>query len=287
MQELKFGVHASDVNFRKDDNVWDINLKYELEQECIHREMRQKAGKGLDYLSILLDPITNVYAKASDQEIPDTIWKKAVRGDLERESPAMKSVSTMRIAFWIALLAEISVLLVQQAVAGDFNPFIVILAVILGLGGFLQGVGIGHLLFKRWQEDTSRFQGDRTTQDWMLIGIGTFLILLVSLARSSGSFDPLQFFIVFCITFFFGEAVAICEALAVKLSAQRCQCLQDMGQAQAFQARQLHTKNLTDGIYNQHYETIVRNADQGKYQMDPNPNQPSGLSSKSPDPSNA
>ena len=68
MQELKFGVHASDVNFRKDDNVWDINLKYELEQECITREMRQKAGKGLDYLSILLDPITNVYAKASDRK---------------------------------------------------------------------------------------------------------------------------------------------------------------------------------------------------------------------------
>ncbi len=278
MQELVFKQHASKVNFRKNDNIWNINLIYETENECIKREMEEVVGtkvnlKGLqatlDFWPNFESDIREHYA--GELKCKSTIWEKAVKGVLETECPSKKSINTMRVSFWIALLAEISVLLIQQAFAGDFNPFIVILAVILGLGGFLQGWGIGHLLFRHWKDNTGRSDGESSFQHWLFVGIGTVLILLISVARGSGSFDSTQFFLIFFITLFFGEAVAICEALSVKLSEQRDQCIQDMQQAQLKQASQTHFKNLQNGTYEKDYKTLANDSYETQIQMNPHP----------------
>lgn len=276
MVPLQYGKRADRQNFRPDDNPWNLDLTFQLEKECIYDEMERTAGnlrskngfdEALAYADTMMDKIRDSYCAFNDP--PPTIWKKAIKEELHDECPKNGKIIGFRIAFWIALLAEIVVMGVQAAMSGEVNPFIFVLAIILGLGGFLQGLGIGNLLFIKWKNGTGRPHSAPATRDWILLVIGSILILLVSTVRGASGIDIMQFLLVFMVTLFFGEAVAICEASAVDLSCQRDQCQQDMANCQKVQASQNHSKNLDEGVYRRDYEVFVNNSEKKKYQKNP------------------
>lgn len=269
MKVLQFGQRADAGHFPLKSDPWNLSLKYTLERAEIIKEIQQEAGRQwvklknesavIEQGRALLHTIDGIYAPTGLR--PDQrIYDEAKSGKLKQQSPSQKTITTMKIAFWIALIAECTVMLIQQAVTGDFNPFIIVLAVLLGLGGFLQGLGLGNLLFKRWLDETIR-EGESLGQYWLLIGIGTALILLISGIRGISGTSPLLIAVVFFITLFFGEAVAVCEALAVKFTAQRRRLLQEMEQSQHWEANERHRQDLAKQIYATEYELAVKSKD--------------------------
>lgn len=270
--KLPFLKQATKIHMRPGDDEWDIYLFFNIEKEVIDQELVTQASKqwrqlksesaAVSQVDTLVKDITSAYDKDCD-EVDSQIYKAAVRGDLKKQSPKNNSIFTMKVAFWIALIAEVTVMLVQQLFTGDFNPFIIVLAVLLGLGGFMQGLGIGKLLDNNWRKDTKRpLSGDSSGTIWLLIGIGSALILLISAVRSAGGSSPLQFALVFLVTLLFGEAVAICEALKVKYSSMRNVLLEEMEQAQRWQAHMSHHDLIMRGVYRDAYVASVKRCSQ-------------------------
>jgi hypothetical protein len=282
MKPLPFLERATRDHVPSDADEWDLHLYFNIEKEVIDRHLREVARanwrefndlqKTLGAGTELVAEIGARYDKSG--EIHDErIYEEAARGNLKRQSPSVGTIMTWQVAFWIAVLAETAVMLVQQAVTGDFNPFIIVLALLLALGGFLQGQGIGSLFVKGWMEETKRAQlGDQSGAHWLQFSIGSALILLVSGVRGSGADEPAQFALIFLVTLLFGEAVAICEALKVKYKAMRATLLVEMGQAQHWQANVDHHKEMTKGSYRLTYEGTVRQSeDQGAQSSQPEP----------------
>ena len=276
MIPVQFKKRAGRKNFRPNDDQWNLDLIFQLEKNCIDSELMTIAGNkwndsGLDgalaHTDTLMSDLRDNYT-TSAQPLT-SIWNKAIHKRLQTECPSNGKILGFKIAFWIALLAEVVVMGVQAALSGDINPFIFVLAIILGLGGYLQGLGIGNLLFVRWKNHTERPHEAPVTRDWILVAIGSVLILLVSAVRGASGIDIMQFLLVFLVTLFFGETVAICEASAVDLSQQRNECHTDMESCQQFQASQNHKKNLSDGTYRRDYQNLVGQVDKSKLQRNP------------------
>ena len=272
MKPLQYPERATRDHVPSDTDEWDLHLFFNLEKEVIDRHLREVARakwrefndvkKAIDGGADLVSEIRGKYDQSG--EIHDErIYDDAARGNLKRQSPTLGTIMTWQVAFWLAVLAETTVMLVQQALSGDFNPFIIVLALLLALGGFLQGQGIGNLFVRGWQEDTKRAQrGDRTGAHWLQFGIGSALILLVSGVRGSGADEVAQFALIFLVTLLFGEAVAICEALKVKYKAMRATLLVEMGLAQHWQANIDHHHEMMKDTYRLMYEGAVRQSEE-------------------------
>jgi hypothetical protein len=270
MQALQFLQRANNDHFPPDANLWDVNLIFNLEKEIIDREIEKRAGGNWRRLNNEDDAIAQsdaiIKQIASSYDPPDEepdprIYDEARSGKLQLMSPTVKMITTMRIAFLVAVLAELSVLVLQAVFTGDFNPFIIVLGIFLALGGFLQGMGIGNLLTRNWKIQAGRIQrGESLAVSWLLIGIGSALILLISALRASGSSGTSYFLLVFLVTLFFGEAVAICEAIKVRYSSIRSVLLQEIALAQYWQANLSHHQHIVRGDYKAHYEAAVKRA---------------------------
>jgi len=284
MKPLQFPERATRDHVPSDADVWDLHLFFNIEKEVIDRYLREVARakwrefndveKALEGGKTLVSEAGSTYAQAGEIH-NERIYNDAARGNLKLQSPTVGMILTWQIAFWIAVVAETTVMLVQQALTGDFNPFIIVLALLLALGGFLQGQGTGNMFVKRWMEDTKRPQaGDRPGAHWMQFGIGSALIILVSGIRGSGADEPAQFALIFLVTLLFGEAVAICEALKVKYKSMRVRLLLEMESAQKWQASIEHHQEMMKDTYRLMYEGAVRQAEEKGAQSSP-PDPPS------------
>ena len=270
MQALQFLQRANKDHFPPDANLWDINLIFNLEKEIIDREIEKRAGGNWRRLNTEHDAIAQsdaiIKQIASSYDPPDEepdprIYDEARSGKLQLMSPTVKAITTMRIAFYVAVLTELSVLVLQALFTGDFNPFIIVLGIFLALGGFLQGMGIGNLLTRSWKIPTGRIQkGESSAVSWLLIGTGSALIILISVMRASGSSGSFDFLLIFLVTLFFGEAVAICEAIKVRYLSIRGFLLQEMALAQYWQANLSHHQHMVRGDYRAHYEAAGKRA---------------------------
>lgn len=253
--KLNFKEKAQPMHFGESDDIWDKDLIYRIESNCIHDYLRSQAN--LQSPRIWKDniekDIKDTYAKESEDLVAigrDNL-EKAAQGKYEKMAPTDSAIRTWLIFTVIAVLAELSVVIIQGLFSGDFNPFIIVLAIMLGLGGILQGYGLGTLFFRGWLKSIDEGIKERH-HAWWTVGIGTVLILLVSGSRAFGSFETLQFLLVFFITLFFGEAVAISEAMHKKLKETRKWCLGIQLQAQRFHATRGHTEKLEE--YKKFYE---------------------------------
>ncbi len=272
MIPLKYGERASRNHFPTDADEWDLHLKYNLEKAAIDKYLVEIAGanwrqfkevkKAIAQGQQLTKDIIDKYTPSD--LIPDTrIYEDAARGALRRECPTLRAIYTMMFAFWLSVVMETTVMVIQQAFTGDFNPFIIVLAILLALGGFLQGQGLGHYLVKRWKEDTNRPQkGEGAMVAALEFGIGTALILLISVVRGLSSFEPVMMVLVFTVTLLFGEAVAVCEAVKERYKGMRDTLLAEMEDAQTWQANKSHLKHLDASGYLQTYEAAVEKFDQ-------------------------
>lgn len=257
-----FPHRAQPYDFPPGCSVFDLNLRYKLEHAWIKRYVEEAADTNtrvtggdtrLARWPSLQKEIAAHYVNG-DMRIDQRVFTAGSNGDLERECPAPKTVLSMRIAFWVALLAEFAVMLAQQALSSDFNPFILVLAAILGVGGFLQGKGIGRRLFVRWRQRTGRGSGDDEAPEWLSIGLGTALILFIASARAMAGDDDGGSVTTFLVTLLFAEAVAVCEALAVSQESQRSEVLREMGLAQVWAASSRHDRALAQGEYKLYYD---------------------------------
>lgn len=270
MQTLQFLQRANKDHFPPDADVWNLNLIFHLEKDVVDREIEKKAGGNWRRLNsegdalTQSDPLIQQIASSydpSDEEPDPRIYDEARSGKLQLMSPTVRMISTMKAAFVVAVLAELSVLVLQALFTGDFNPFIIVLGIFLALGGFLQGMGMGNLLLRSWKIHTGRIQrGESLAVSWLLIGIGTALILLISALRASGSSVTSQFLLVFLVTLFFGEAVAVCEAIKVRYGSIRSVLLQEFALAQHWQANLTHHQHIVRGNYKAHYDAAVKRA---------------------------
>jgi hypothetical protein len=276
MLPLEYPDRATRRNIPRGEDEWDLSIFFRLEQQAIERYLGQMAQKNWQQLGRegalrasdqLMDAIQATYAP-KDEVLNPKIYADAQNGHLKRQAPSVKAIVGMRVAFWIAVLAETTVMLVQQALTGDFNPFIVVLAILLALGGYLQGRGLGEYLAKRWAEDTGRLPKPdvRLAPQWLQLGIGTALILLIAVVRGAGAFEPVQFALVFFVTLLLGEAVAVFEALQVRHRSVRDALLVEMEQAQRWQANISHRDRLMRDGYRKAYETAILQAEQAAAQ---------------------
>ncbi len=253
--KLTFENRAGKEHFNESDDIWDIDLIYRIESSCIHSHLRDRANleSPPQWENNIEKEIKDFYAKESKElvAVSDDNLRKAARGEYKKMAPTESAIRTWLIFTAIALLAELSVVIIQGLFSGDFNPFIIVLAIMLGLGGILQGYGVGSLFFRRWLKSIGEGTAEHHTE-WWTIGIGTVLILLVSAFRAFGSFEAFQFLLIFSITLFFGEAVAISEAMHRKLQEMRKWCLDIQQRAQHFHATRGHKEKLED--YKKFYE---------------------------------
>jgi len=241
--KLDYRQKADHSYLTSEEELWDINSLFALQDDAINKHLDDLAGndwaqyKDINLLNKhsedVVDEIKDFYAKAPPK-INQKLFSDAVKGVLEKGSPKKRQISTMKIGFYIALVVEAAVMVVQQVFTGDFNPFIIVLAVLLGLGGFMQGLGIGRQLVANWLIGTGRVIKDEQAKGhspgtiWMLIRI--------SAVRGFGASNPIQFILVFFVTLLFGEAVSIFEALAVKYKDMREVLLADMLRCQQWHA---------------------------------------------------
>lgn len=254
-ERLNFIEQAQPMHFGENDDIWDIDLIYRIESNCIHDYLRSQAN--LQSPPIWEDNIENAIKSNYANEKKDMVVisrdeiERAAQGKYKKIAPTDSAIKTWLIFTVIAVLAELSVVIIQGLFSGDFNPFIIVLAIMLGLGGILQGYGLGTLFFRGWLKSIGEGVKERH-HAWWTVGIGTVLILLVSVFRAVGSLEMLQFFIVFFITLFFGEAVAISEAMHKKLEETRKWCLGIQLQAQRAHATRGHYEKLEE--YKKFYE---------------------------------
>ena len=286
MKALTFPGRANTEHFPPDANVWDINLIFNIEKDLIDQQIQKDAGTNWrsltseDAAKAQGDTLIGKIAANYDppHEIcPTRIYDDARSGQLERMSPTVKMIRTMKIAFIVAVITELSVMVLQGIFTGDFNPFLIVLGIFLAMGGFLQGMGIGNFLMRNWRIHTRRVdQGESLAIPSLLIGAGTALILLISAMRASGGDDTTDTVLVFLVTLLFGEAVAVCEAIKVRYSATRAQLLQEMAQAQHWQANVSHHQHIVRGEYLADYVTAVKRCADQLSQVDqtPPPKQP-------------
>jgi hypothetical protein len=259
-----FPRRAEPSDFPPGCNVFDINLRYKLEHAWIKRYVEEAAdanaragarSTATQWSSLQKEIAANYVSK--DTRIDQRIFTSAASGELERECPPAKNVLAMRIAFFVALAAETAVLAAQQVLATDFNPFVLVLAALLGVGGFLQGKGLGRQLFLRWRRRTGRGLQDDGAPEWMSIALGSALILLIAGLRGTPGDDNDGGLAAFMVTLLFAEAVAVCEALAVSQENQRLEVLREMGHAQLWAASSRHERALTQGEYQIYYEQAL------------------------------
>lgn len=250
---LNFPERAKPKNYPENADVWDIDLIFRLESNCILEKLKTSSNeKPPEDWSKIETVIRNNYATEEDSNKPGAKnLDKALVGYFKEKAPTESAIRTWSICFWVAIFAEFSVLLLQALFSGDFPPFLPILATTLALGGYFQGRGLGKLFFRGWLHSLDEGTTERH-QEWLVIGLGTVLILLVSVMRALGSFEIIQFFVVFFITLFFGEAVAISEAMHVKLKEQRIWCLGKQKEAQIFRANRMHWKKIDE--YAKYYQ---------------------------------
>lgn len=265
MIPLKFGTErANQKNFPPNADEWDLHQVFYVEKKAIDDHLCAEAvknwhlfkdiDKALAPMKNLNNTIAGTYAQRGD--IPARIYRDAVNRALEPEAPTKGEIRTMTILLVLSMVAESTVMLMQQALTRDFNWFIFVIAFMLGLGGFLQGHGVGHLLVMRWKKYTEReVKGDSPVIYWGLVAIGTLLILLIAWLRGSTAFDPAVMFRVFCITLLFGEAVSLFEALRTKYKKVRATLLAEMLQAQKWEASLSHQDILGRNGYLKTYMT--------------------------------
>jgi hypothetical protein len=271
MIPLKFGERASHENFSPDADEWDFHLVFNLEKEAIDNYLREQAGANWrelksvqaaqEQMPDLNNSIAATYAPSGDKPI-QRVYDDAARGSLRLEAPTNGKIRAMTTLLVLSVIAESTVMLIQQVLATDFNPFILVFAFMLAVGGFLQGHGVGNLIFRRWKEDTRRAEkGDRPLIYWIEVSVGTLLILLIASARSVFLFEPLMIFLLFSVTLFFGEAVSLFEALREKYKSMRILLLAEMLQAQKWQANMSHRLHLVQNGYRETYEAGLRRAE--------------------------
>lgn len=286
MKALTFPERANTEHFPPNANVWDINLIFNIEKDLIDQQIQKEAGtnwRSLNSADAAIAQGGTVIGKIGskydppDEICPTRIYDEARSGELERMSPTIKMITTMKIAFVVAVLTELSVMVLQGIFTGDFNPFLVVLGIFLAMGGFLQGMGIGNLLTRNWKIHTGRVEhGESLAIPSLLIGAGTALILLISAMRASGGSDTTDTVLVFLVTLLFGEAVAVCEAIKVRYSATRAKLLQEMAQAQHWQANVTHHQHMVRGEYLANYVTAVKRCADQLSQVDQTPPRPRG-----------
>lgn len=255
--KLNFKERAQPIHFGEKDDIWDINLINSIETKCIEDYLKSQANlqspPGWEH--DIESEIKNYYANEPEglATISDDDLKKAAAGEYKKRAPTDSTIRRWLIFTVIAVMAELSVVIFQGLFSSDFNPFIIVLAIMLGLGGILQGYGLGTIFFRGWLKSI----GEGITEPhhaWWTVGIGTVLILLVSGVRAFGSIEAFQFLLVFFITLFFGEAVAISEAMHEKLIEIRKWCLDKQLQAQRFHATRAHHEKLKNNHYREFYE---------------------------------
>jgi hypothetical protein len=254
MISLKFGERADAKNFPMGSDEWDLPLVFGVEKHTIDDHLREQAGAhwralknrdaALGQIKALNEDVADKYAPHGDLPV-QRIYDDAARGTLKRAAPSQSKIRAMTVLLVLAVAAESTVMVLQQALTLDFNPFILVIAFMLAIGGFLQGHGVGNLLVNRWKEDTARAErGERSLIYWIEVGVGTLLILLIAVMRGGSAFQPAMIFLVFSITVLFGEAVSLFEALREKHKVMRATLLSEMLQAQKWYATLTHQQHL-------------------------------------------
>lgn len=253
-------------HFPAGSDPFDIGWRYKLEYGWVKNHLEETAEEAVRtgdreralgrWAGLKHDIVTHYLQLA--MHVDQRIYDAASNGALQRECPSKGAALSMRIALVVALVAEATVMVAQQVLAPDFNPFIVVLAALLGAGGFLQGKGLGRMLVEKWRRGTQRTQRhEEELQHWLMLGVGSALVLLVVAVRSLGATDTVQFVVVASVTLLLGGAVATCEALAVLYGEKREEILLEMALAQQWAAVNGHDQALKRGEYEVHYMQAI------------------------------
>jgi len=255
---MEFGKKFTHKNLNKNDDIWDINLFYNLESDLIKEELSKKAREfNPPSIDNLLKDINDKYANLEQENPSDKTINRAKNQEYKKLAPQKSAIFGWIVVFWLAVLAETTILILQQIFSLDFNPFIIILAIILAIGGYFQGKGLGAFFYNSWEKSLDEPGTDiKKHHEWILIGIGSALILLVSIVRAFGSSELSQFLMTFLITFLFGEAVSISEALHFSYNEKREFCLNRQEYIQRYIATLKHNKELEN--YKEYYKNKLQ-----------------------------
>lgn len=247
-KQLKFGETAGIENLRDENEVFEIDCFYNLQKQVIDAEIKkrlsEKSGEErLNMWNSLKGQIKTTYCNEPKFEMKE--YEEAEKGWYKKNCPDKKELIKWRILFWIAVLFESSILIVQGLLSGDFNPFVIVLAFLLGVGGFFQGQWLGALFHANWLRRVHMASGtEKTTMELILGIVGTILILFVAAIRAIGSYDQFEFLNVFFLTIFLGEVVSIAEAVFLNSKKKMNFCILKQEQACKVRAAKRHESDL-------------------------------------------
>lgn len=202
---------------------------------------------------------------------PDpAILNRARSGDFEREAPAPGTIVSMLVLFWMAAAFEVSIFALQGLFGGSFNIVILLQAALLATGGFLVGLGLGQILYRRWCVSYLKASDEPAKMNIANVVLGSVIILIVAAFRAYGVGEFLPAMFAFTITLLLGSICALFETLHISLKNKRERLLLLQGQAQEWVADTAHDRRFDE--YRSIYHAGVRRAAQRGGLVEPHVN---------------
>lgn len=271
------------------DKIWDINCLFNKEVEHIKKYFREKILE----LSMLKGNLTKDEEKKFWEEKwkyienqlektylmnPDTIKKEEIekaKKHYKEQCPSVEKILVWRIVFWLSVIGETLILVVQGLAGGGFNLIILLFAFLLALGGWFCGNFLGAWFWQNNAEKTGTFNPKRDSisrMELFQLFLGVILILFVATIRAVFSTEStgidFNSMYVFTLTIILGLVVAGTEGSCIYLKKKRNWCLTNQEDALKMYASEQHADYLKKGVYRNEFfrlvEEIPKENEEGK-----------------------
>lgn len=254
MRQHLHGMERAGIEHLHPSQYWDLNGKAAAEARHISETLIPasvndfvsdgKTNPEEGWTSFALN-LKTTYIRPRINPDPE-IMNRARGGDYQREAPSSGAVTTMLVLFWVVALLEVFVFLLQALSDGSFNVAILFLAALLATGGFMIGLGLGQVLYRRWCVAYLKALPETAKVNYLNIALGAVIIFTVAFFRAWGVGELVEGFFAFIVTVILGSVCALFETLHTSLKNKRERLLLLQGQAQEWIADASHDQRFNE-----------------------------------------
>lgn len=256
------------VRARKDEipeqQHWDIDAVGEIERARIIEWIKEEARKNLrqpnasrdsalQAASVVNEEVAGFFAGLEEHQIVDPdLVTRAANGELRQAAPSLGWVRTSNFFRWLLMVAEVAVFAGLWLFGGN-HPAVIIPGLLLAVGGWSLGWGVGQKL-QLTSSDEARRQQPRLLE-FAAIGAGIAAIGGVTYMRAKlGGEEAMNLAIV---TLVLALLISLFEA-AYEYSSDKYERLRDeMYRAQASMATKRHRSDAETEFWASRYKDEV------------------------------
>ncbi|GAB6077495.1 hypothetical protein [Hydrogenobaculum acidophilum] len=273
---LEAGKRAGIENLNSGSDIFaDPKAIYDKEQEGIKKyieNMKYDNETKKDIVDICKDPsdekskqkikeiankLKEIYTEKLDIEKVNKIRNMESGIYRQKFTPSSK-IFLFHFLYFMTVMAEIAILVIIGISEGGFNPVILVYGLLILLGSFLIGYGLGDIFYKSelgklGQNEKSFGMHEHLSKIYIVLGL--LLLLFVAFVRAAGSDSFIQ---VFLLTLFLGLVAAIFEGTAWRMHNLNNWAIQRQEEAMRLYASKLHAEDFSDEKYEGHILNLMK-----------------------------